>query len=42
MLKLVVFVVVFLITLEILSIAVYLNAHDYYKEEIEERERNEK
>lgn len=41
MLKLVVFVVVFLVTLGILSIAVCLNAHDYYEEEIEEREKGD-
>ena len=42
MLKLVIFTVVFLITLGILSIAVCLNYGDFYEEEIEERERDEK
>ena len=42
MLKLVIFAVVFLIVLGILSIAVCLNSRDFYEEEIEERERDEK
>ena len=42
MLKLVVFAVVFLIVLGILSIAVCLNTEDYYNEDFERKEKDEK
>ena len=42
MLKLVVFAVTFLIVLGILSIAVCLNTEDYYNEDFERKEKDEK
>lgn len=42
MLKLVVFAVTFLIILGILSIAVWLNTEDYYNEDFERKEKDEK
>ena len=42
MLKIVVFIVTFLIVLGILSIAACLNAKDYYYEEFERKEKKEK
>lgn len=42
MLKLVVFIVTFLIVLGILSIAVCLNSKDYCKEDFERKEKDEK
>ena len=42
MLRIVVTVVVFLIVLGILSIAVCLNTEDYYNEDFERREKDEK
>ena len=42
MLRIVVTVVVFLIVLGILSIAVCLNTEDYYNEDFERKEKDEK
>ena len=42
MLRIVVTVVVFLIVLGILSIAVWLNTEDYYNEDFERKEKEEK
>ena len=42
MLKIVIFIVTFLIILGILSIAVCLNTEDYCKEDFERKEKDEK